>query len=410
MAIPLLPPHAGARSNTRNDVSDGGPSAVETKPVKIDWDFAQRELKDATARNNDNLANIGGADKTNDNIAGGGLAEQERNLDVDENASAKPEIPEQREEDVAQQPQLAAGASRVECEGEQKGDAPPLDGGPVEAAPELSGLSEMMGKDTSSSPGALSGEMTPAESARSAEMSQTGPAPAPTPGAAAVEEPAPSAESTNEHEERSTPQTQSDVSAPSPSPGMEPPSAAPVPPEPSPKCDPPLATAAVVPTEEDSSSMTAGAPVAQAAELQKNEQEVSQPSEKCDVGEPPTDAELPNANSDDERGKVNRPASSADATQDDGRRVQDTPAAPAPPPPPLPPPLPPPSPKAGVQNMAELIASSKAVHVNKATLMELQRAREAWRGAEGELERSQEERDELRATLQAVGTMTSVQQ
>ena len=41
--------------------------------------------------------------------------------------------------------------------------------------------------------------------------------------------------------------------------------------------------------------------------------------------------------------------------------------------------------------------------MNKAILIELQRAREAWRGAEGELERIQEEMDELRATLQAVG-------
>lgn len=47
-------------------------------------------------------------------------------------------------------------------------------------------------------------------------------------------------------------------------------------------------------------------------------------------------------------------------------------------------------------------ASSRAAVINKATLIELKRAREAWRGAEGELERSQQERDELRAILQAV--------
>lgn len=47
-------------------------------------------------------------------------------------------------------------------------------------------------------------------------------------------------------------------------------------------------------------------------------------------------------------------------------------------------------------------ASSRAAVINKATLIELKRAREAWRGAEGELERSQLERDELRAILHAV--------
>ncbi|CAM9137560.1 unnamed protein product [Ectocarpus sp. 4 AP-2014] len=47
-------------------------------------------------------------------------------------------------------------------------------------------------------------------------------------------------------------------------------------------------------------------------------------------------------------------------------------------------------------------ANSRAAVINKATLIELKRAREAWRGAEGELERSQQERDELRAILQAV--------
>ncbi|CAN0092862.1 unnamed protein product [Ectocarpus sp. 6 AP-2014] len=47
-------------------------------------------------------------------------------------------------------------------------------------------------------------------------------------------------------------------------------------------------------------------------------------------------------------------------------------------------------------------ASSRAAVINKATLIELKTAREAWRGAEGELERSQQERDELRAILQAV--------
>ncbi|CAN0361283.1 unnamed protein product, partial [Ectocarpus sp. 12 AP-2014] len=52
-------------------------------------------------------------------------------------------------------------------------------------------------------------------------------------------------------------------------------------------------------------------------------------------------------------------------------------------------------------------ASSRAAVINKATLIELKRAREAWRGAEGELERSQQERDELRAILQAVQEQAS---
>ncbi|CAM9171464.1 unnamed protein product, partial [Scytosiphon promiscuus] len=48
-------------------------------------------------------------------------------------------------------------------------------------------------------------------------------------------------------------------------------------------------------------------------------------------------------------------------------------------------------------------ATAVYAHKVKAALdIELQRAREAWRGAEGELERSQDERDELRAALEVV--------
>lgn len=55
-------------------------------------------------------------------------------------------------------------------------------------------------------------------------------------------------------------------------------------------------------------------------------------------------------------------------------------------------------------------AAATAVYAHKvktALDIELQRAREAWRGAEGELERSQEERDELRAALQVVSVEIS---
>lgn len=55
--------------------------------------------------------------------------------------------------------------------------------------------------------------------------------------------------------------------------------------------------------------------------------------------------------------------------------------------------------------IADSSAAATAVYAHKvkaALDVELKRAREAWRGAEGELERSQEERDELRAALQLV--------
>lgn len=407
----LFTRHAGACRNVGNNVGDGGLSAVETKPVKIDWDFAQSELRDATARNNnDTNANS----TTGDEVEGGGFIEHGCVLDVDENVSSKPDALEQQKEDVAQQPQPAEEANGVNCEGEQEGGAPSSDGGPLAAAPEIAGSSETMGVDAPPSPGVPPAEIFPARSARSEEISQTVPA---SPSGAAVEEPAPSTETISKHEECLKPQPQDDASAPSPSSGVVLPILA----EPGSKCDPPLTTATAVPTEEDaslvrkevadtppaadcdaSSAAPAGASVAQTAEPQQTIQDVHQPSEKCGAEEPQTEAEPANADH-DERGKLDRSSSHADATQADGRHSQDTRVVP--PPSPLPPPLPPPSPKAGGKNETELTASSKAVHVNKATLMELQRAREAWREAEGELERSQEERDELRATLQAVGTI-----
>lgn len=413
MSIPVyssLTPHEGAYSN---NIRDGGRSTTKTKPVKIDWEFAQRELRDAATSIKNGSWNNTDVEHTTNKMASetDGLVEQELHLDelVDGNASAKPEAPEHREEDVAQQPQLAEGANRVEREGKPKGDAPSPDGGPSAEAPETSGSSEMVGVDTSPSPGALAGEISPAMISPSEETSQ--PVSASTPGAPVSEPaPSPSPEAINKPEEYLAPQTPESASA------------TPVLPEPTCKCDTPLAKATTAPAEEGASSnreiadtlptaergtspaMAAVAAVAQTAEPPDTALKAGQPSsEKCGGREIPTKAGLPKIDP-DERATPDRPACNADATTDDGRHIQATLVAP----PSQPPPLPPSSPKAGGHTEAELTATTKAIQANKATLMELQRAREAWRGAEGELERSQEERDELRATLQAVGAIPSL--
>eukprot|EP00903_Cladosiphon_okamuranus_P016262 g14998.t1 len=379
---------------------DGGHFAVEIKPMKIDWEFAQRELRDAATSINNGNSNNTEVEPTPNKIAGetDGLVEKKLALDghVAGNASAKSEVPEHREEDVAQQPQLSEEANRLGCE-------EPLPGGGTSAeASNTSGTSEMMGVDTSPSPGALPGETFPARISPSEETSH--PVPASAPGDPLGEPALSPLREVNKPADHVPPRTPLGASA------------TPVALEPSYKCDPQSATATFAPVEDGTSpheeitdtlpkservaspAMASAAPVVQTAEPPDKALQGAQPlSEKFGDGDVPTETELSNGDP-DERAALDRLTCNADATIDDEFYSQATRVAP----PPQPPPLPPPSPKAGGQTEAELSATTKAIQVNKATLVELQRARVAWRGAEAELERSQDERDELRATLQAV--------
>lgn len=378
--------------------------------MKADWDFAQRELRENTStKTNNNSFHTTGVDNSNsNNMAGDDLVEQERELDANENAPAKSEVPGKRKEDSTKQPHLSEGADRLvfESEGEQKGDSPssPASGGkpspsrgPLAAALEISRSSEMMGVDLPPCPGGLPVEMSAARLTRSEEMSQTAPASAPgAPEAVA----SPSTQTQNNNEDCLAPQTQCDVSGPSPSSGLEPPSSTSVLPVPRPSSHGEEIVQTLPASDRDASAaMAAVAVVAQNKTAQNTKQKSTQSCQE-DSSAAPTEAEFPDTDSGKNR-QLDPPPSNTDAEQEDGRHSQATYVAPPSPPSPLPPP----SLKARRQNEAELTASNKAIHVNKATLMELQRAREAWRGAEGELERSQEERDELRATLQAVGTI-----
>lgn len=426
--VPRIPREEACGNGIKNSINAGGPSAVETKPLKIDWDFAQKELRDATTKIENDAFNNAGVETTADTTADDGPVEQDSGLDVNERASAKPEAPEQW-----QQPQLPEAGSNVACEGELKRHEPtstvseepnfPSERS-LAAAPETSGSSEILSAGMAPSPETLPGETPSARLTRSEEMPQM--APAPLPGApVAAPVPAAPTEALNSCNEDLAPQKQDIVSAPSPASDREPRASTSVPlPPPSPECDPPLATVTPAPAEETDSShgreivdtplasdgdaspeMVDAAKTLNAA-AQSIMQKTTQSSEKGGGRAAPTEAELPNDVDRDQRGALEQPPSQADPARDDGRHAQAAHVAPPPPPPPSPPP--PLPPKVGAQNETELTSSSKAIHVNKATLVELQRAREAWRGAEGELERSQEERDELRATLQAVGTKPSL--